>query len=160
MGGIDVRPVRSLGVFLFVYSSWSVSCNSETLCRCSARKNQHYTATYPWTKCPLIQEYNPRSRNLQHEMLTSLQNVTQEPFRASSPASVDMGMFARMSQATYLLGRVLRFHARKSELEDEGLRRSERLQLDTTLRALLNLVYVEGSIKRISVCAQSSICYR
>jgi hypothetical protein len=71
-----------------------------------------------------------------------------------------MGMLARMSQATFLLGRVLRFQARSSEGEDEELRQSERLQLDKTLRALLNLVYIEGSVKRIAVCAQSSICYR
>ncbi|KAF2817754.1 uncharacterized protein BDZ99DRAFT_23774 [Mytilinidion resinicola] len=86
-------------------------------------------------------------------------NITREPFRASSPASIEMGMLARMSQATFILGRVLRFQARSSEFEDEAFRESERLQLDKTLRALLNLVYIEGSVKRIAVCAQSSICY-
>ena len=88
------------------------------------------------------------------------QSIMHEPFRASSPASVEMGMFARMAQAVFLLGRVLRFCARSSDGEDISLRQGERLQLDRTLRALLNLVYIEGSIQRIPVCAQSSICYR
>ncbi|KAF2495903.1 hypothetical protein BU16DRAFT_360464 [Lophium mytilinum] len=86
-------------------------------------------------------------------------NIIREPFRASSPASIEMGMLARMSQATFILGRVLRFQARSSESEDQAFRESERLQLDRTLRALLNLVYIEGSVKRTAVCAQSSICY-
>ena len=71
-----------------------------------------------------------------------------------------MGMLARMAQATFILGRVLRFQARDSAAEDAALRHSERVQLDKTLRALLNLVYLEGSIQRVPVCAQSSICYR
>jgi hypothetical protein len=71
-----------------------------------------------------------------------------------------MGMLARMCQATFILGRVLRHQAQTSELEDEEFRQAERLQLDKTLRALLNLVYLEGSVQRIAVCAQSSICYR
>jgi hypothetical protein len=83
-----------------------------------------------------------------------------EPFRASSPASIEMGMLARMAQATFILGRVLRFQARSSDSEDEAFRHAERIQLDKTLRALLNLVYIEGAFKRSLVCAQSSICYR
>ncbi|KAF2673857.1 hypothetical protein BT63DRAFT_168588 [Microthyrium microscopicum] len=85
--------------------------------------------------------------------------ITSEPFRASSPASIEMGMLARMCQATYLLGRVLRFQARNNEHEDDEMRQSEKVQLDRTLRSLLNLLYVEGSVKRLPVCAQSSICY-
>jgi len=69
-------------------------------------------------------------------------------------------MLARMSQATFLLGRVLRFQARSSDSETLGDRETERFQLDKTLRALLNLVYIEGSRKLIPVCAQTSICYR
>jgi hypothetical protein len=71
-----------------------------------------------------------------------------------------MGMLARMCQATFILGRVLRYHTRGSEYDDDDFRQSERLQLDRTLRALLHLVYMEGAVKRIAVCAQSSICYR
>ncbi|KAF1982763.1 hypothetical protein K402DRAFT_437571 [Aulographum hederae CBS 113979] len=40
-----------------------------------------------------------------------------------------------------------------------NFRNSERLQLDRTLRALLNLLHVEGSVKVLPICAQSSICY-
>jgi hypothetical protein len=71
-----------------------------------------------------------------------------------------MGMLSRMAQATFILGRVLRFQARSYDFEDEQLAQSERLQLDKTLHALLNLVYIEGAVKRVAVCAQSSICYR
>jgi hypothetical protein len=71
-----------------------------------------------------------------------------------------MGMLARMSQATFLLGRVLRLQSRKSNLEDEQSVQAERWQLDATLRALLNLAYVEGSLRLVPVCAQTSICYR
>jgi hypothetical protein len=93
-------------------------------------------------------------------MLTIFKNITTEPFRASSPAAIEMGMFSRMSQATFLLGRVLQFHSRNKEHEDPDDRLAEQLQLDRTIRALLNLVYIEGSVKLISVCAQTSICYR
>jgi hypothetical protein len=71
-----------------------------------------------------------------------------------------MGMLARMCQATFILGRVLKFQARGSENDDEGYRQAERVQFDRTLRALLNLMYIEGSVKRMPVCAQSGICYR
>jgi hypothetical protein len=71
-----------------------------------------------------------------------------------------MGMLARMCQATFLLGRVLRLQSRKYNSEDEESVQAEKWQLDATLRALLNLSYIEGSIRLVPVCAQTSICYR
>jgi hypothetical protein len=71
-----------------------------------------------------------------------------------------MGMLARMAQATFLLGRVLRLQSPESASEDAETRKVEVWQLDATLRALLNLAYVEGSLFLGPVCAQTSICYR
>jgi hypothetical protein len=70
-----------------------------------------------------------------------------------------MSMFVRLCQATYLLGRVLNFHYWTNE-DDYNFRESQRVQLDKTLRALLNLVYQEGALQRTHICVQSSIAYR
>jgi hypothetical protein len=87
-----------------------------------------------------------------------MQNAGPNSFTISDGANIHMGMLARMSQAAYLLGRVYR-HIR-NPLEDETARDDERWQLDRTLRALLNLTYVEGEIRRMAICPQTSICYR
>ncbi|KAK5120909.1 hypothetical protein LTR16_004440, partial [Cryomyces antarcticus] len=68
-----------------------------------------------------------------------------------------MGMLARLSQAAYLLGRVFK-HTKDSTVNDL-YHVEEREQLDRTLRALLNLSYVEGAMRRMAVCAQTGICY-
>jgi hypothetical protein len=73
-----------------------------------------------------------------------------------------MGMLARMCQASYLLGLVLRYNRNRAESASSSHfdNREEYWQLDKTLNALLNLSYVEGEIRRTAVCAQTSICYR
>lgn len=72
-------------------------------------------------------------------------------------------MLARMCQASYLLGLVLRYNRNRAESASSSAGfndHEEYLQLDKTLKALLNLSYVEGEIRRTAVCAQTSICYR
>lgn len=68
-------------------------------------------------------------------------------------------MFVRMCQATYLLGRVILFR-QSAETDEESFHNEQRVQLDRTIRALLNLVYQEGALLRTLICAQSSIAYR
>ncbi|KAK5011152.1 hypothetical protein LTR39_004577, partial [Cryomyces antarcticus] len=68
-----------------------------------------------------------------------------------------MGMLARLSQAAYLLGRVFK-HTKDSTVNDL-YHEEEKKQLDRTLRALLNLSYVDGAMRRMAVCAQTGICY-
>lgn len=74
-----------------------------------------------------------------------------------------MGMLARMCQASYLLGLVLRYNRNRTESAPSSAGfndHEEYWQLDKTINALLNLSYVEGEIRRTAVCAQTSICYR
>ncbi|MCJ1459898.1 hypothetical protein MMC28_010277 [Mycoblastus sanguinarius] len=75
----------------------------------------------------------------------------------SSQASLKMGMLARLSQACYLLGRTFR-HTNDTNV-DETFHREEAMQLDRTIRALINLSYAEGAVRRMAVCAQTGICY-
>lgn len=92
-----------------------------------------------------------------------IQDIPDESFSVSAAADIRMGMLARMCQASYLLGLVLRYTRKRAESAsysaefDDG---EEYWQLDKTLNALLNLSYVEGEIRRTAVCAQTSICYR
>jgi hypothetical protein len=69
-----------------------------------------------------------------------------------------MGMLARMSQAAFLLGKVY-FHNQDKNLNDADYE-NEHWQLDRTIRALLNLTYVEGQIRRVAVCSQTDLCFR
>jgi hypothetical protein len=69
-----------------------------------------------------------------------------------------MGSLARMSQAAYLLGRVYKHNRYPPSAQAD--REAEFWQLDRTLRALLNLSYVEGELRRMAVCGQTAICYR
>lgn len=79
-------------------------------------------------------------------------------FAVASPANVNNGTLARLAQAAYLLGYVLRLmnesNSNSSSLSEEVL------QLDRTIWSLINLSYTEGQIRRMAVCAQTSLCYR
>ena len=69
-----------------------------------------------------------------------------------------MGKFARLAQATYLLGQVLQnvsHHNVDNEFQNENA-----AQLDRTLRSLIILCDNEGEIKQLSLCGQSALCYR
>jgi len=69
-----------------------------------------------------------------------------------------MGMFARMCQATYLLGRVLRHVADTNS--DDRFHREEAVQLERTIRALNNLSHIEFRSRRMAVCPQTALCYK
>jgi hypothetical protein len=79
-------------------------------------------------------------------------------FTVASPANVGMGTLARMAQAAYLLGYVLRL-VRTANSNSSSLR-EEISQLDRTIWSLINLSYTEGQIRRMAVCSQTSLCYR
>ena len=79
-------------------------------------------------------------------------------FTVASPANVGMGTLARMAQAAYLLGYVLRLINEANR--DSSARSEEILQLDRTIWSLINLSYAEGQISRMAVCGQTSLCYR
>ncbi|KAL7905000.1 fungal-specific transcription factor domain-containing protein [Trichoderma velutinum] len=67
--------------------------------------------------------------------------ISGSPHRLSTPVEVKMGKFARLAQATHLLGRVLR-HIR-DPTADEGFLSEEREALDRALRSLLSLTVAE-----------------
>jgi hypothetical protein len=79
-------------------------------------------------------------------------------FTVASPANVGNGTLARLAQAAYLLGYVLRLINQSSN--ESSPRSEEVLQLDRTIWSLINLSYTEGQIRRMAVCGQTSLCYR
>ncbi|RFU31608.1 hypothetical protein B7463_g4737, partial [Scytalidium lignicola] len=86
-------------------------------------------------------------------------NISGPSFPVSAAANVKMGALARMSQASYLLSHVYRYNHFRSETKSISDQQQEYWQLDNTIRSLLNLSYVEGELRRMAVCGQTSICY-
>lgn len=84
--------------------------------------------------------------------------VPDQLFTVASPANVNMGMFARMSQATYLLGCVL--HHVSDNSADDHIHKEQSMQLERTIRALNNLSNIEHQSRRMAVCPQTAICYK
>lgn len=76
----------------------------------------------------------------------------------SAPSSINMGRFARLSQATYLLDRVLQ-HLRHYAVFSESLER-EAIQLDKALHALLAFTASETNRREIRNCSQAALCQR
>jgi hypothetical protein len=77
----------------------------------------------------------------------------------SAAANVQMGPLSRMCQASYLQGLVHQFNKSRSIILT-GDQQQEYQQLNRTIVSLLNLTIVEGEIRRMAVCGQTSICYR
>jgi hypothetical protein len=77
-------------------------------------------------------------------------------YTVSSPATTHMGMLARLSQASYLLGRVLRH--KNNPTNDSVFDCEERSFLQHALQALLNLTYEEGSTRLMPICPQTALC--
>ena len=80
-----------------------------------------------------------------------------QPSTVSAPSDVNMGMFARLSQAAYLMGRVV--HHREHPTGDTSFDTDEAVRLDGALRALLNLTYEEGATRLMQICPQTAICF-
>lgn len=76
----------------------------------------------------------------------------------STPANPSLGRFARLIQATYLLGKVLN-HVTDSVV-DEAFYEEVTSQLDRTLRSLIHVSGSGENGKQVAFCAQISICYR
>jgi hypothetical protein len=77
---------------------------------------------------------------------------------ASSSGDINMGRFARLAQATYLLDRVL-VHIQDSAMTAE-LRDEEAFHLDKALSALVAFTANETSQRQIRVCSQAALCQR
>ncbi|KAL4997081.1 hypothetical protein BDV10DRAFT_98895 [Aspergillus recurvatus] len=75
---------------------------------------------------------------------------------ASTPCSINMGRFARLAQATYLLDRVLR-HTQDRTLS-AGSREEEAIQLDKALSSLLTFTANETERRGIKICSQAALC--
>ncbi|KAL7790695.1 hypothetical protein V8C43DRAFT_73258 [Trichoderma afarasin] len=91
---------------------------------------------------------------------TAWDNGTVKPesnLTLASCSSLEMGRFARFAQATSLLGKVLR-HICEDNIE-ESLHYEERIQLQRTLYALVNLSVVEGQVRNLEFCTQTATCY-
>ncbi|KAL7940461.1 fungal-specific transcription factor domain-containing protein [Trichoderma barbatum] len=74
----------------------------------------------------------------------------------SAPSNINMGRFARLSQATYLLGRVLK-HLQDDTVFSESLM-EEDIQLDKALHALLAFTASETNRRDIRICSQAALC--
>jgi hypothetical protein len=78
-------------------------------------------------------------------------------YTAGSPANTNMGMFARLSQASYLIAKVIRH--KSTPTNDAAFDLEERNSLQGALQALLTLTYREGSTKYMPICPQTALCY-
>jgi hypothetical protein len=65
----------------------------------------------------------------------------------------DMGPFALIAHATRLLGQVLKHVSDPSRLDEE-----EAILLDGTLRALYQVVIIEGQLRAVHMLNQQAIC--
>jgi hypothetical protein len=75
----------------------------------------------------------------------------------SAPSTSKLGMLARLSQAVYLLGKVLRH--KHEPTDDPDFNQHERLQIDKSLRALLKLAYQGNSAPVTAICPQTAMCF-
>ncbi|KPI40200.1 uncharacterized protein AB675_11578 [Cyphellophora attinorum] len=78
-------------------------------------------------------------------------------YTAGSPANTNMGMFARLSQASYLLAKVIRH--KSTPTHDAAFDLEERNNLQRALQSLLTLTYREGSTEYMPICPQTALCY-
>lgn len=69
-----------------------------------------------------------------------------------------MGRFARLAQGSYLLGKVL-MHTSDDNVDKEFYQQ-ETVQLDRTIRALLNLADFNSQDAKTTCCGQTAVCYR
>lgn len=79
-------------------------------------------------------------------------------YTLASPATVNMGSFARLAKATHLLCHVLK-RAHVVEM-DENSFPDEAKQLEQDIRALNSLPDVEGQTKITGGSPQTAFCYR
>jgi hypothetical protein len=80
------------------------------------------------------------------------------PLALSSPATTVLGRFAKLIQASHLLGKVFNHIADKHL--DEGFYEEVTAQLDRTLRSLIHVSRSGEFSKQIPFCAQIGVCCR
>jgi hypothetical protein len=79
------------------------------------------------------------------------------PINSPVGSSVNMGRFARLSHATYLLSQVIR-HTSDESLTDTAIREEDMVQLDRTIRALMVVCEQESQRTNLRYCSPLSIC--
>jgi len=96
--------------------------------------------------------------NFNWQDLTALSQggIAPHSFPLSSASTLYTGRFARLAQATYLLGLVLKF---ASSPHSDEFRSTEAFQLRRTLQSLVVLSSVEGEKRQLEVCPTNSVCY-
>ncbi|KAH8812337.1 fungal-specific transcription factor domain-containing protein [Xylogone sp. PMI_703] len=80
------------------------------------------------------------------------------PYRLSAASDVEMGKFARLTQATHLLGRVLR-HVSDTDI-DPRFSREEKASLERALQSLLSLSIAEEELSGIHYCSPIGLTTR
>lgn len=69
-----------------------------------------------------------------------------------------MGLFARLAQATYLLGQALKA-VKVGDNRLPGSLGDDTAQLRRTLMSLVSLADKEAKIRELEFCSQSAVCY-
>lgn len=80
------------------------------------------------------------------------------PLALSTPATTILGRFAKLIQASHLLGKVFTHIADKNL--DDVFSDEVTAQLDRTLRSLIHVSRSSESREKIPFCAQINTCYR
>lgn len=76
----------------------------------------------------------------------------------SSGFALKMGIFARLAQATHLLGQALK-SVTVADNGPSGASGDETAQLRRTLMSLVHLADKEAKVRELEFCSQSAICY-
>ena len=115
----------------------------------------------PFLKKRYVKEHEKAS-------LSIFANRADQPLVAPAAVSIssgfflEMGLFARLAQATYLLDQVLQILRRHDSDESEWnllVFEDETSQLRRALLAFLATTELEAEIKEIPFCSPSAICY-
>ncbi len=78
-------------------------------------------------------------------------------YQVSRHPSTEMGMFAQLAQAAFLLGRVYRW--KNCPTGDAQFDNAEKTQLEISLQALINLAYEEKSERPMLIYPQIALCF-
>jgi hypothetical protein len=76
-----------------------------------------------------------------------------------SPVDVTMRMFARFAQAINLLHQVLKHISEIKTTLDDAFDSQRAMQLDETIRSLVNLTRSESHFRQTEACLQIATCY-
>ncbi|KAI9147859.1 Transcription factor BOA15 [Paramyrothecium foliicola] len=109
------------------------------------------------TDNPSFDDYLPMDDRAFDEGATGSKNAVS----ISTGFSLEMGLFSRQSQATYLLGQTLKVvsAADVPPSADNLNETDDTAQLRRTLQALVNLIEKEAQVRRLELCTPSALVY-